>query len=104
MVTFMAKFLLYTSLLCHNDMLVKKKKKQGKRIFSTGSPKPGPSVTHQQQHVSAGEDHKVDMTISLHSDFSKSIPCISEPPKGGCGRCSKVPKGTAAVLPAPTAL
>lgn len=33
MVTFMAKFLLYTSLLCHNDMLVKKKKKTGQKNF-----------------------------------------------------------------------
>lgn len=36
MVTFMAKFLLHTSLLCHNDMLVKKKTRQ-KNFFNRES-------------------------------------------------------------------
>lgn len=42
--------------------------------------------------------------LSLHSDFSKSIPCISESPKGGYGMCSTASKGTWALPPALTPL
>lgn len=50
------------------------------------------------QHVNAGEDHNIGVTISLQLDFSKSIACVSESLKGASDICLKVPKGTVTVL------
>lgn len=79
----MASFLLHTS---YSATLLLVKQTTAKRLFQWRVQVQDswwrPSISNHHWYVSADEDHKVRVTVSLHSDFSKSVP-FSESPKVG---------------------